>query len=448
MRCWPSARARRWPTRWRRSTPRWPSRSPTLRDTIAGATDLWDIRAENARLRDENERLRRWQSIALALDAENQRLKANLHWIPDPAPSYVTARVVADAGGVYAKAVLLSVGPNHGVRKGEIALDERGLVGRVTEVGARTARVLLITDLNSRIPVILENSRAHAILVGTNGARPRLTYWPEGAMPQEGERVVTSAEASAFPANLPVGTVHFSTANVPEVAPAAMLDRLEVVRIFDYGLGGIAAPEAPGRLAGTARALMARADQTPGIRPRATLGRRLDIAARHAFPAGCTILLMLLTEAPLRHRRPGDAAAGGHARLRVFLVAVPPRCDAAAGGVPDRPAVRPAGLSAARRRPADAARRAWPGAALAPGADAAGVPDGLARVRGVRRRRRGARLGADRAAVVPPAAARAGAVPGGADRGAVSRARRAVHPRPPHRRRSGARRDARACEHP
>ena len=219
-----------------------------LRDSIASATDLWDVRAENTRLRDENERLRRWQSIALALDAENQRLKANLQWIPDPDPSYVTARVVADAGGVYAKAVLLSVGPNHGIRKGEIALDERGLVGRVTEVGARTARVLLITDLNSRIPVILENSRAHAILVGTNGARPRLTYWAEGAIPQEGERVVTSAEAGAFPANLPIGAVHYSAANVPEVVPTAMLDRLEIVRIFDYGLGGIAAPEAPGRL--------------------------------------------------------------------------------------------------------------------------------------------------------------------------------------------------------
>jgi len=67
------------------------------------------------------------------------------------------------------------------------------------------------------------------------------------AMPQENERVVTSTEANAFPANLPVGTVHFSQANVPEVAPAAMLDRLEVVRIFDYGQGGIAAPEAPVR---------------------------------------------------------------------------------------------------------------------------------------------------------------------------------------------------------
>jgi rod shape-determining protein MreC len=96
--------------------------------------------------------------------------------------------------------------------------------------------------------VILENSRAHAILIGTNGPRPRLLYWPEGSMPQEGERIVTSTEASAFPANLPIGVVHFSSANVPEVVPAAMLQRLEVVRIFDYGLGGIVAPEVAGRL--------------------------------------------------------------------------------------------------------------------------------------------------------------------------------------------------------
>jgi rod shape-determining protein MreC len=217
----------------------------SMKATVTEVGDLWAMRAENARLRDENERMRRWQSVALALDAENQRLKASLRWIPDPTASFVTARVVADAGGLYAKAVLLSVGPNHGIRKGEIALDERGLVGRITEVGTRTARVLLITDLNSRIPVILETSRAHAILSGTNGPRPRLMYWPEGMPPQEGERVVTSAEASAFPANLPIGTVHYTSSGAPEVEPAAMLQRLEVVRIFDYGLTGVAPPEPP-----------------------------------------------------------------------------------------------------------------------------------------------------------------------------------------------------------
>jgi rod shape-determining protein MreC len=218
-----------------------------MREAALDVEQLWAMRAENRRLRDENENLRRWRAVALALDAENTALKANLRWIPDPTPSYVTARVVADAGGVYARAVLLSAAPNHGMSRGQIALDESGLVGRVTVLGSGSARVLLITDMNSRIPVTLENSRARAILVGTNGPRPRLMYWAEGVTPTEGERVVTSAEAGVFPAGLPVGTVRYSANNVPEVDPAAHLDRLEVVRIFDYGLRGVQPPESTAR---------------------------------------------------------------------------------------------------------------------------------------------------------------------------------------------------------
>jgi rod shape-determining protein MreC len=219
----------------------------TIHAAIADAGSLFSLREENIRLREENDRLRQWQAVAMALDAENTTLKANLHWIPDPAPSYVTARVVADAGGVYARAVLLSTGPNKVITKGQIALDERGLVGRVTEIGMRSARVLLLTDINSRIPVTLETSRARAMLVGTNNARPRLMFWPEGVTPIEGERVVTSAEANAFPSGLPVGTVHYTANNVPEVETFARLDRLEVVRIFDYGLTGVQPPESAAR---------------------------------------------------------------------------------------------------------------------------------------------------------------------------------------------------------
>lgn len=213
------------------------------RATVAELDGLWTLREDNARLREENENLRRWRSVALALEAENTVLKGNLRWIPDPAPSYFTARVVADAGGVYARAVLLAVGPDQGVTRGQIALDSSGVVGRITELGRSSARILLITDLNSRIPVTLENSRARSIMVGTNGNRPRLMYWPEGVTPAEGERVVTSAEAGAFPAGLPVGTIRYSANNVPEVEPSAQLGRLEVVRIFNYGLRGIQPPE-------------------------------------------------------------------------------------------------------------------------------------------------------------------------------------------------------------
>jgi rod shape-determining protein MreC len=216
-----------------------------LRNAAGGTEQLLSLRTENARLHEENDRLRQWQAIALALDAENTTLKANLRWVPDPTPSFVTARVVADAGGVYARAVLLSAGPGHGIVKGQIALDERGLVGRVTEAGARSVRVLLITDLNSRIPVILESGRGRAIMGGTNGPRPRLHSWSEDAKPVEGDRVVTSAEAGAFPAGLPVGTVRYNAQHVPEVEPDARLERLEIVRLFDYGLRSVLSPESP-----------------------------------------------------------------------------------------------------------------------------------------------------------------------------------------------------------
>ncbi len=216
-------------------------------DAAAEARSLWNLRAENARLREENDRLHRWQATALALEAENALLRRQLSWVPDPAPAFRTARVVADAGGTYARAVLLAAGPNHQLRKGQIALDERGFVGRVTEVGSRSARVLLATDINSRIPVVLEGSRARAIMVGNNAARPRLQHWPEGVVPREGDRVVTSAEAGAFPAGLPVGVVRWSESGAAEVELFARMDRMDLLRLFDYGLSGILPPEAVAR---------------------------------------------------------------------------------------------------------------------------------------------------------------------------------------------------------
>jgi rod shape-determining protein MreC len=218
-----------------------------VRDGVAEVQALWNLRSENARLVEENERLRRWQAAALALEAENALLRRQLAWIPDPAPHFRTARVVADAGGTYARAVLLATGPQHNIRKGQVALDERGFVGRVTEVGARSARVLLATDINSRIPVVIENSRARAMMVGGNTARPRLQHWPEGAQPREGDRVVTSAEAGAFPAGLPVGVVRRTEGGATEVELFAQLERLDVLRLFDFGLAGILPPEAVAR---------------------------------------------------------------------------------------------------------------------------------------------------------------------------------------------------------
>ena len=215
------------------------------RNEIADVTGLWSLRAENQRLRTENQRLLRWQAVAMALDAENTKLKATLHWTSDSSESFVTVPVVADTGGVYARSVLISTGPNSPIAKGQIALDAGGLVGRVTEVGARSARILLITDLNSRVPVMLSDNRGHALLLGNNGPRPRLMYWEDGGAPKEGEQVVTSAEVGAYPAGLPVGQAHYIGPNQVELIPDADLARLELVRVVNYGVTQMAPPDGP-----------------------------------------------------------------------------------------------------------------------------------------------------------------------------------------------------------
>ena len=218
-----------------------------IRAGIAEAVGLVALHSENARLREENERLRRWQAAALALEQENATLRRMTGFVADPVPAFRTARVVADAGGIYARAVLLRTGPDLQPVRGQVAMDERGLAGRVTEVGSRSARILLVTDLNSRIPVVLEGSGARAVMAGTNGARPRLQHWPEGTRPAEGQRVVTLGDAATVPGGLPVGVVRWTESGAAEVELFARLDRLDVLRLFELGLSGILPPEAVAR---------------------------------------------------------------------------------------------------------------------------------------------------------------------------------------------------------
>jgi rod shape-determining protein MreC len=197
---------------------------------------LFDLSSENAQLRAENADLLQWQAVAMALQAQNDALKASLNYVPSPMPKFFTGDVVADLGGVYARSVLVALpaATNPQDIVGAIAMDGRGVAGRVVEAGDRSARVLLITDLNSRVPVALGASGAPALMTGTNGEDPALLYWAPGQPPAEGAMVLTSPVGGAFPPGLPVGVVHYDEQNDPIVLPLADLDGLRLLRLFSY----------------------------------------------------------------------------------------------------------------------------------------------------------------------------------------------------------------------
>ncbi|MFT9258163.1 MAG: rod shape-determining protein MreC [Acetobacter sp.] len=215
---------------------------------VGGLREARHLGEENSRLEAENANLRRWYEVAISLARENDALKTELHWVPEPTPAFVTGRVVADSGGIYARAVLLVAGTQSGVQTGNIALAADGLAGRVTEVGTHAARILLITDIASRLPVLLESSHASAIMAGDNSTTPHLLYYPQDARPIEGERVVTGGQAGALPAGIPIGRVHYLHAGQPVVQPFAALDHLTMLRVFDFKPSEIEPPEAPGHV--------------------------------------------------------------------------------------------------------------------------------------------------------------------------------------------------------
>jgi len=191
---------------------------------------------ENVRLEAENQRLLQWQQSALNLAADNQQLRGLLKAIPENSISYVTARVIGNSGGAYVRTVLINAGTEDGVARGQAALTGEGLAGRLTEVGTRASRVLLITDLNSRIPVTIENSHASAVLAGDNSERPRLMYLPAGEPAKIGDRVVTSGDGGVFPPGLPVGVVAALDGAGPRVEPYVEMSQIGYVLVVDYGL--------------------------------------------------------------------------------------------------------------------------------------------------------------------------------------------------------------------
>ena len=113
------------------------------------------------------------------------------------------------------------------------------VAGRIANVGARSARLLLLTDLNSRVPVAVEGAGHRGILAGNNGPRATLQYLPANAQVAPGDRIVTSGDGGVFPPGLPIGTV--SQVNDGEVLVEPIVDytRMSIVRILDFGPSGM-----------------------------------------------------------------------------------------------------------------------------------------------------------------------------------------------------------------
>ncbi|MEQ1706542.1 MAG: rod shape-determining protein MreC [Rickettsiales bacterium] len=209
-------------------------------DAIASAgewvSSMVNLRAENMALKNTNVQLLQWQSIAKTMEAENSSLRALLNVVQEAKNNYITARIVTDMSGPYVRSALISGGSEHGIKKDQAVISELGLVGRVVEAGNTSSRILLLSDINSRIPVMSETSREKTILVGNNNELPSLSYIESGSSISVGERIITSGDGGVFPRGIAVGVVTAIEKGVIRVQPFVDASKIEYVSVIEYSL--------------------------------------------------------------------------------------------------------------------------------------------------------------------------------------------------------------------
>lgn len=205
-------------------------------DAIANATqwvqEMAVLHSDNLQLKQERDRLLHWQTTANELSAENSRLRELLKAVPSRPSPYISARLALDASNPYTHSVIVDAGIEHGVDENAAVISSAGLVGRILEAGKATSRLLLLSDINSRIPVVTEKSREHAIAGGNGSELISLLYLPDNTKVRAGETVVTSGDGHVLPAGLPVGIVKTGPKGELLVEPYVDWHRLEWVTVL------------------------------------------------------------------------------------------------------------------------------------------------------------------------------------------------------------------------
>jgi rod shape-determining protein MreC len=172
---------------------------------VAYIRSYFFVASENRRLKAELVEARQWRDTALKEQDQNDRFRAILGLKVDPPIPMVTARVVTESRGPFANTRLADAGSEKQIQVGNPVMSENGLIGRVVGVGNGVSRVLLLTDVESKTPVMIDRTNARAILTGDGGPNPKLAYLRGRDPVKAGDRVVTSGDGGVLPRGLPVG---------------------------------------------------------------------------------------------------------------------------------------------------------------------------------------------------------------------------------------------------
>jgi len=155
----------------------------------------------------ENKKLKNEISKSDFLELENSQLRQLIDEQVESKSNLLSARIMLDSQSPYLNSFVINTGSNKGVKNGMAVLDGKNFIGRIVDVNFFSSRVLLVTDLNSKIPIISEPSGDHAILSGHGDNNPSLEYLSENNKIQDSDKIYTSGKEGIFAPGIIIGEV-------------------------------------------------------------------------------------------------------------------------------------------------------------------------------------------------------------------------------------------------
>jgi rod shape-determining protein MreC len=167
-------------------------------------------------LKKENLKLKSNISDSDYLVLENTQLRKVIEEQLYSPKNIASARVLIDKKSPYVNSFIINIGSNKNVQNGMAVLDGKNFIGKIVDVNFFSSRVLLISDLNSRIAVVTEPSAYHAILSGHGKNKPTLEFLPEINDVKDGDKIYTSGKEGIFAPGIPIGNIKIKN-NIFEV---------------------------------------------------------------------------------------------------------------------------------------------------------------------------------------------------------------------------------------
>ena len=194
-----------------------------------------NVYSNYAQLKKENDELKNNISKSDFLELENTQLRKLIEEQVASPSNFVSARVILDKQSPYLNSFIINIGSNKNIKNGMAVLDGKNFIGRIVDVNFFSSRVLLVSDLNSKIPVIAEPSTHHAILSGHGKDEPTLEYLPVNHNIQNGDKIYTSGKEGIFSPGIPIGKVKIED-NAIKVLLFSDLSQISFINVDQGGL--------------------------------------------------------------------------------------------------------------------------------------------------------------------------------------------------------------------